>query len=544
VSARTSEESSRERCDRWASVADADALGEPLAPEDRSFLEEHPRTCEACRAEASTWAALGAMVDAPTIPLAPEPPTRAPEHEERAPEKARPGRVRWVGALIALGAAAAAAVSFVVPRAEAPRPVASASATLAAPAPAVGPEHAVALSLTSGGAAEIDGREARLGAVISKGSVLFARGGEACVVVDPSVRACLEKGSMVRVADVGDHRRLELLRGRVVAELDPQPAGTSFGITTREGSAVAIGTAFAVEVPEGDAPVATRVLHGVVLVRSGLGQEQRVGAHQGTTMRSDAPRTSTNAEEERDRALAAPLPSLTMAAVAEPVRFVSQAPGSQAMVDDRIVGVTPLAILLPPGDHTVVVRSAQAETRTTVHVSGAPRAEAHPRTIDVAPTAVALAPKPAQETGNLHTFPAPPAAPEASASVPPEGPRAADLLATARERRGRGDTDGAVAAYRELFARHPNAPEARAALVPFGEMQLGKLGDAHGALGSFERYLTLGGPLAEEATFGKIRALRALGRAEEERATTLAFLKAYPDSTLAPSLRASEPRRP
>jgi hypothetical protein len=49
--------------------------------------------------------------------------------------------------------------------------------------------------------------------------------------------------------------------------------------------------------------------------------------------------------------------------------------------------------------------------------------------------------------------------------------------------------------------------------------------------------LVRGGPLAEEASFGRIRALRALGREDDVRAAVSAFLATYPDSALAPSLR-------
>lgn len=557
-------------CTRWARLVDDEAIGETLASADHTFVRTHAAECDACGAESATWHSLASMVDSPSAVPTPKPDApRAPipatielpntATMEPRPTKTAHPRSRRALTFAALGISVAASIALVAMRGSlGSREAASLPAATLAPAAVTPPitepnassrdDVAVSLSLTSGGAVEIDGREAKLGARISKGSVLFARSGGACVVVDPTVRACLEKGSMVRVADTGAHRRLELLRGRIVAELDPQPAGTSFGVTTRDGSAVAIGTAFAVEVPEGNAPVLTRVLHGVVLVRPREGKEQRVGAHQGTTMQSDAPRTSTNDEEERDRTLAAPLSSLTESAAAEAVSFVSHTPGAKAIVDNRVVGVTPLSILLAPGDHAVVVRTPETESRATVHVDPnvAARASLPARTIDVAAvptTAMTTALPPSRTTPELTTSAQEPSAQEPSAA--PAAPRAADLLATARERRSHGDTPGAVAAYKELFSLHANAPEAHAALVPYGEIQL-TTSDPHAALGSFERYLTRGGPLSEEASFGKVRALRALGRADEERTSIDAFLRTYPDSTLAPSLRsrAGELARP
>jgi len=81
----------------------------------------------------------------------------------------------------------------------------------------------VSLALTNGGGVEIDGREGRPGTKLTRGSVLFARGGGACLVVEPAVRTCVEKGTMLRVSDLGPHRRLELLRGRIVAETKRRP---------------------------------------------------------------------------------------------------------------------------------------------------------------------------------------------------------------------------------------------------------------------------------------------------------------------------------
>jgi hypothetical protein len=56
-------------------------------------------------------------------------------------------------------------------------------------------------------------------------------------------------------------------------------------------------------------------------------------------------------------------------------------------------------------------------------------------------------------------------------------------------------------------------------------------------LASFDRYLAQGGPLEEEASFGRIRALRALGRSSEELVAIEAFLRRFPASPLASALR-------
>jgi hypothetical protein len=314
------------------------------------------------------------------------------------------------------------------------------------------------------GETEVDGRPPEVGATIGADAVVTTRGGTACLLVDDGIRACLAPATRVRVVAIGGgDRRLAVLVGRVVAELEPQPPGTSFTLEAPDGTATAIGTAFSVEVPEDGGPSITRVLHGTVLVRPREAPARRVGAHAQTAM-IDAP--------------TAPLP-----------------------VTDEARDLTVLAGALGP---------------------------------DLAPSAaVAMAPTSA-----------PPVEPRGAARRgAPDGDDALSLLRAAREMNARGDVPGAAAAYRALLARHPSTPEAVAGELAYGELQLGPLGDAAGALRTFERYLAHGGSLAEEASYGRIRALRALGRDDEERAAIEAFLRTYPDGAVAASLRLREESR-
>ncbi|MGK4001392.1 tetratricopeptide repeat protein [Sorangium sp. So ce1036] len=124
---------------------------------------------------------------------------------------------------------------------------------------------------------------------------------------------------------------------------------------------------------------------------------------------------------------------------------------------------------------------------------------------------------------------------------PPEEPAmgAEALLLRAQSRLGQGKTAEALAAYRALLARHPESPEARAALVSLGQIAL-RQGKAAEALGHFERYLAGGGPLAAEARIGRVQCLRRLGRTADERAAIAEFLARHGDSVHAPRLRARQ----
>ena len=407
-------------CARWITLEDRVALGETLEPHDAGFHHAHPASCPECGREAEVWAELGALLDGP-----------APAQRSLVVPRTRR---RWkVGALaFAVSAAAAAGMALWAhaPRESAPPVIAQTSAA---------PDARLVLASP----VAVDGRPSAPGRALAVGNLLDAHEASACMTLDSGVRACVERGGLVRVASLGASRRLELLRGRIVAELDPQPSGTSFGILTRDGSAIAVGTAFSVEVPDGPGPVVTRVLHGTVVVRSTAGEEQRVQDHQMTASHVVVP--------------------------------------------------------LPPND--------EAHVRARLHG-------------DPAPPTIALSALPPAPPASAHVVKTP-----------------GELLAEAREKRGRGDAAGAARAYRELVDAHAASPEGRAALVPLGELQLTDQAAPAAALASFDRYLLSGGPLDEEATFGRIRSLRALGRASEERAAIDAFLTRFTTSPLAAALR-------
>ncbi|HLV20268.1 MAG TPA: FecR domain-containing protein [Polyangiaceae bacterium] len=144
-----------------------------------------------------------------------------------------------------------------------------------------------------------------------------------------------------------------------------------------------------------------------------------------------------------------------------------------------------------------------------------------------------------------------PAAPEATPERPdpvevsddierPRTPRpsASVLLQRARALRAEGRYAEAAATYRQLQAGHAGSGAAQVALLSLGELQLSQLGDPQGALRSFQAYLDARGTLVQEARYGKIRALRSLGRAAEERREIEQFLARHPKSVQAPGLRA------
>jgi TolA-binding protein len=128
-------------------------------------------------------------------------------------------------------------------------------------------------------------------------------------------------------------------------------------------------------------------------------------------------------------------------------------------------------------------------------------------------------------------------APPGSANVRPQHASQEQTLAQARSLRARGEFREAAELYRKISAQNPKSASGSAALLSLGELLLSSLNDPHGALNAFNSYLAGGGSLAQEASFGKARALRALKRTAEERQTIEQFLARYPDSPQSRVLR-------
>ncbi len=115
--------------------------------------------------------------------------------------------------------------------------------------------------------------------------------------------------------------------------------------------------------------------------------------------------------------------------------------------------------------------------------------------------------------------------------------RPTKLLREAQAKRSAGDTPGAAKAYRELIAGEPRSAEAHLALVSLANLELHDLRRPSRALALYERYLARGGALAQEAKWGRVRALRALGRVQAEKGAIERFLAEHPRGAYVRELR-------
>jgi tetratricopeptide (TPR) repeat protein len=117
----------------------------------------------------------------------------------------------------------------------------------------------------------------------------------------------------------------------------------------------------------------------------------------------------------------------------------------------------------------------------------------------------------------------------ASAAATPVLEDAPALLAQANAHRRRGESQEAIARYRELVARFPGSREEISARVAFGNLLLDS--DPAAALTRFDAYLAVGAAaLAEEACLGRAVALERLGREADAGEAWRELLRRFPAS--------------
>lgn len=508
-------------CANWASLSDKAAAGEPLSPEERLFVRSHPSACRECAAEAQLWEALGGALEDPAM-LATRPggDVAGWQPEWRGwKERWRAARPSTRRATIGLGAALAAAAmaAVVMPPHVSPPETSGLAAVVPSRVVVAEAQRRGARLALAAGKVTVNAQPGVAGQWLTAGSVVSAEAGQACVLVPPGVTACLEAGTTLSVEtlDAG-RRRFRLHQGHVVAHLNRQPPGSSFGFETAAGSVVAKGTVFSLK--SDGAAVTLRVHEGVVLNDQGTRATPYAAPSSAVLLQGGEPSASANDDERADSRLVELAKYFTDAA--ESTLVVTAALDSQISLGELQLGAAPLSALMLPGQYRMeVARAGFASIVEQLTVEpGAKVARNYEATLQ-------LLDAPTRRTPT----------PRASASL------AAELLQRARALRADGRYREAHTAYQRLLREHGASAEARVALVSLGDLQLSQLGDAGGALRSFEGYLRRGGALSQEASYGRIRALRRLGRLSEARTAASAFVSAYPNSVQAATLRKELP---
>ena len=457
------------------------AAGRPLTEADRARIAVHRADCPHCRAEAAAAALLAQDDEGPADPLDEVNQRRLVNavlaeaaRPEAAPDIAPAARPRW-------RLVAAVAAGVLVAGALATWWALGRDAAHRGHAPEADRTAEVARFLLRVGEVDVD-RPGAQGAPTGATSITVGRG-QAVLGLEDGSRVHLGAHTRIRVQRLDPSAViLRLQRGTLLARVRPLPGRRPFRVVTPSATVRVTGTVFQVVVT----PRATRVTvtRGHVQVQASGHPPRSVRAGSTAQTRESGPlivRPTRPQERQQVHAERQVLERL------QPGRPVAPAPAR------------PSAARVPPKK---------------------------------APAPPTAAPKPTRGTSATR--------PTAARNPPPAPRRSAhELLMDARQHRAARRWGPAVAAYRRLLSEHPRSAEARTSRVALGLILLQHRGDAVGALRLFEEYLarTRTGPLAQEAAYGRIRALHRLGRSAAERAACTRFLRRYPRALAAPLVR-------
>ncbi len=488
-------------CDRWSELSDRRAMEDALNAEQEAFLSAHVALCPACAAEQQVWEALGGILqeDGVEQSVLPGSTSRLPAQEGGG----RVGRARLLSA--ALGLAAAAVLAFIGVRAS--------NLETEAPAPAEAKEHAAkaksfAQLLLVSGDVKMDGTAPSAGATLDEADTIETGLGRACLTHGPLTKTCLESGSRGRILEArGAAQRIELFEGKLFCGQSKAAPAAEFEVKTKWGTVVGLGARFVtaftndgllVEVEEGSVRVVPDIGEELAIFGKGSALLSRRGVGKAGTALVAADAAPFRTMDLWDEA------SLT------PVLLNSKPAGAEVLIDGTLRGATPLSMMITRGPHLLnIEKEGFVPAERNIEVRGAERLQ----------EVVELSPVIKKNEG---------AAPRAAS--------ASELVAKAQGERKAGRYADAARTYRSILVRYPSSGEAASTRLSLAELQLSQLGAPAEALEAFRQYLRAGGPLRQEASYGEIRALRALGRTAEARDLSRKFVTTYPDSVQAVSL--------
>lgn len=516
-----------------------------LSEDDRAFREAHLASCESCRSEHAVLEELRFDGTVPAAAPMDELTRRraindivaaAGQESYVAAKPARFGRVnrRWIWASGALAACLTFALAITFwPRSQ-PQPTTKTSPKPVAVAGRV---------LLRAGDALLDRSPLRLNDRLGPGHRLESRGGRAALRLPLGSTLLVGADTELSIDSLDNNRvKLRLARGELLASVTRRRDRQVFEVRTPSGRITVKGTAFSLYATQNY--TALRVLRGVVVAHEPGKAPREVRPGRLVVLgkavaASLSPRLGAAGQRQTARVLWL-LPTADTARRHATLNLRTAPPGATVLVDGTAVGITPLAARLEPGQRRITVELAGYDT---VQESLPLKPDATTdRLFELKPSGASPR-RPATRTDPGSSTP--PASAKVVPTRPANGktapavPTARALLERAQNHRAARRWSGASSAYRELIRRHPATPEGRAALVSLGIILLGPGRNTAGALRAFDRYLALTrrGDLAQEASYGRARALRRLGRVTAEIATLRDFLKRWPKALQAPQAR-------
>lgn len=356
----------------------------------------------------------------------------------------------------------------------------------------------------------------REGDPVELGSQLEVEDGQLALALAPALAVQIGAHSSLRVDSLGpDSYRIFLQRGRVHVDVVPGRIPGGVSVSTPLGDVAVTGTIFEVEV---DAQILrVQVARGSVAVSPKERSQLAVLAGYGWESGWEGPRALSQEQHqllaERTDALAALLRPATVAAVEGPAVSPDAAAPPGAAIEPR-----------PEIEAPELATAAQPEPKARPGKRRQGRKGARAGNAGAAQVAsregeAGAAGEPAQWL-------------ETEGQGERETPSAKQLLDEARALRGQQRWEDAARVYRKLIRMYPEDAASQMARVTLGALLLDHMGSPSSALRMCEAYLARNrsGAVAQEAALCRIRALRALGRPDHERAALREFIDRYPDA--------------
>jgi hypothetical protein len=372
--------------------------------------------------------------------------------------------------------------------------------------------------LFASGSAHLGTGPAQAGQAVTHGEHFATGDGLACMAIASSITVCLDAMSAATVALADPkHAIVYLEKGRLLARLDHQPAGRTFLVRTAQAEVQAVGTRFSVGISD-DGQTQVRLHEGKVTVRAANHVASDLAAPVQARVGDDIRLAPMPAAASQDDDLLSDLSTLSRSETPAIARIASIPVGAEVWFDNGARGKTPVSTVLAADAHVRVAMAGYVPVSDWLSAADG-------GTIERSFTLTALA--------------APAEQPERPVRAHRDTrlPSPSRLLAMAQALRARGAYDACAKVYRRLWSEFPGSEESKVSMISLGELELGKRNHPAAALEAFGAYLRVGGTLEREARYGRIRALRAVGRDGEADAESATFLRDFPTSIQSATLR-------
>lgn len=386
----------------------------------------------------------------------------------------------------------------------------------AVPSVTVVAQNFSARSLLVAGKAHTAGGPLLPGQELKEGDTVRVESGRVALGLPSNITLMLEKGSEIKLEKLNEENFLVALSdGAVLASVDPTATRPGFSVATDAGVVTVTGTVFSVRKDHGKTDV--RVLRGSVKLSEPNRASRRVKTSQGSVLGGDEifeidPKEATELREQKMM-----LDMLNPTDVGSTLVFKSQPSGATVYIDGATVGTTPLIASVSPGAKRVEVAMVGYESVRRVMDVEPGRTTSRTLTLKVVPPkrVVRRAPKARRTT-------------------------AASLLEDATAKRRAKKWRDAAAAYEELLRTHPRSPQASVARISLADIELDHMRRPAVAIKHYDAYLRISssGVVAQEAEYGRIRALRALGRTQREKNEIANFIAKHPGAMQTGMLKA------